>query len=359
MPFASVLGHDRVKQLLARAMAQHKLPPTVLLSGPEGVGKKTLALEVARAAVCPEAQAEACGVCSTCRRVARAQTELPEARARADARRSEPASRNLRLHPDVVLVEPWRTRARDDIRVEQVRDLVREITAPPFESPARVFVVDDAHTLTEQAQNAFLKALEEPPKTSHVFLVSHAPQALLPTIRSRCQQLRLGALARTVLERHLARTLEIEPEEAKLRAALAAGSLSRALAFESQAYRQERDALLELLESVPALGPVEALEAAEGLKDLEDIPRVLTTLRGLLRDMASLRAGAGAETMLNGDVAARIEGLAAGPLGPPAGRLAEAVGEARGALMANANKLLAMDLLLDTFTSTAAGMDAG
>src|SRR6185503_8826444 len=112
MPIRDVLSHERIKGLLARALASGRLPPAVLFAGPEGVGKKTLALAVARALVCDRDGGDACDACPSCSRAARG------------------------LHPDVMLVEP----STAAIKIEQVRDAVREILAHPFEARARAIV---------------------------------------------------------------------------------------------------------------------------------------------------------------------------------------------------------------------------
>lgn len=319
MAFASVLGHDRIKALLARAVAQDRLPPAVLLAGPEGIGKKALALAAARALVCAERGGDTCGACPPCSRALRG------------------------LHPDVMLIRP----EGSAIKIEQVRDAAREIGARPFEARARAFVIDDAHLMTEQAANSLLKSLEEPAASSHVFLVTASPQALLPTVRSRCQLLRLGPLPLALLEAHLVERAGLSGEDARLRAMLSGGSLGAALAFEPEAYRGLRDQLLAILETLGRLGPFERLEVAERLADLDDPALALTALRALLRDAAALRAGARPERLLNPDVGARIASLAQGPVGERAASLAETAAETRNALRGNANKLLSMDLLLD------------
>jgi DNA polymerase-3 subunit delta' len=318
--FAAVLGHERIKALLQDALRRSRLPGALLFTGPDGVGKKTLALAAARAALCDSRSGEACDTCPPCHRSAKG------------------------LHPDLFLLEPEGT----SIKIERVRDLVREIGARPFEGPARAFVVDEAHLLTEQAQNALLKSLEEPPATSHVLLVTSAPQALVTTIRSRCQTLRLGGLPASVVEAFLRDRQGLEPEEAHLRAALADGSLATALSFEAGTYHELRDGLLSLLERLPKLGAMERMEAAEGLADRDDVlPQALTALRALLRDLAALRAGSSPDSLLNADVVPRLEALAETPLGTRAAELAEAVGESREALRVNANRLLSMDVLID------------
>jgi DNA polymerase III subunit delta' len=333
MAFASIRGHERLRGLLARAVAHGRLPPALLFSGPSGVGKKTLALAVGRALLCDHDDGDACDACPTCARAARG------------------------LHPDAILVEPDGL----SIKIEQVRDAVREIAGRPFEGRARAIVFDEAHLLTEQAQNALLKSLEEPPLTSHVFLVTASPQALLPTIRSRCQMLRFSPLPQARLEAHLRERSGLSADEARLRAALSGGSLGAALAFESEAWRDLRVELLELLETLGAGGALGRMHAAERLAEMDDPVLALTALRSLLRDVAALRAGSPA--LLNADVEARLEPLARGPLGERAGQMARAAGETRDALEGKitgtnlrrgpANTLLAFDVLLDALAAPA------
>jgi len=321
---SDVFGHERIRQLLQRVLAGGRLPPAMLFVGPEGVGKRTLALAAGRTLVCEDVEGRrngACGTCHACRRSRRG------------------------LHPDLFEVKADGA----VIKIDQVRTLVREINGRPFEASGRMFVVDDAHLMNEPAANALLKALEEPPPTSHIVLVSALPQGLLPTIRSRCQHVRFGGLPTSLVERHLLARGELDPGEARLRAVLACGSFGAALAFEAESYRTRRDDLLELLETVDGADALERMEAAERLAEAEDTLSVLTTLRSLLRDVAALSLGASIPA-LNVDVVPRLEALARGRLGARALRLAHEVGEARSALAANANKLIALDLLLDSLS---------
>jgi DNA polymerase-3 subunit delta' len=326
MPFPSVLGHDRVKGLLARALGQGRLPPALLLSGPEGVGKRTLAIAAARGLLCDKGPGEPCNACRTCDRTSRG------------------------IHPDLIVVEPETATgflARETIKIEHIRDAVREILGLPFEARARVVILDNAQCMTEQAMNALLKALEEPPATSHLVLVTASPQALLPTIRSRCQTLRLGPLPSAVLETHLQERLGLPPAEARLRASLSGGSLGAAMAFEADGYRALRDDILAMLEQADGASAVHRLAWSERLADADDVMLALTALRSLLRDAAAARAGATAERMLNADVADRLIALGQGRLAARAVDLADLTEETRTALRGNASRPMSMDVLVD------------
>jgi DNA polymerase-3 subunit delta' len=320
MPFREIRGHDALKSFLSRALGRDRVPPAVLFAGPEGVGKKALALAASRALVCLGRRDDPCDECASCDR----------------ARRG--------IHPDVVLVAPP---SKTAIKIDQVRDLAREVGSRPFESRNRGFVIDDAHLMTEEASNALLKSLEEPPDTSHVFLVTATPQGLLPTIRSRCQVLRAGPLPADVVQAHLRDVAGMSAEEARLRARLCGGSIGAALAFESDVYRAVREDTIRLLEATERGAALETLDLSQRLADAEDLPLALTTLRSLLRDLQALRLGVPEASLLNADVADRLRGLAKGSVGARARALAEAVTTTRTAVRGNANKLLAVDSLAD------------
>jgi DNA polymerase-3 subunit delta' len=276
-------------------------------------------------------------------------------RQEADRHPDEDVWRNLRLHPDLVLAEGWgltrtgRPRPEPEIRVDQVRDLIAEIAGAPFEARRRVFVIDDAHTMNDPAQNALLKSLEEPAARSHVILVSASAQGLRQTIRSRCQLLRFGPLPDHLVAALLAGTGHSGVEAAHL-ARLAGGSVGAAESLETETYATMREDLLRLLEGLDGLDALGRMEAAESLEQSEDAGILLTALRSLLRDVAALQAGAPARLLVNTDVADRLEALSAGRLGERAVSLAERAGETRAALRGFAHKLLAFDVLLDAMT---------
>ncbi len=351
-----VLGHEKIRAILARALERDRLPPSLLLAGPDGVGKKTLAFLLAQSILCERSPvAEPCESCRTCRRVGQAldPAKLDALRRQADRHPDEDVWRNFRIHPDLVLAEGWRLtrtgrpRSDPEIRVDQVRELIGEISGAPFEARRRVFLIDDAHTMNEAAQNALLKSLEEPPPRSHVILISSAPLALRQTIRSRCQLVRFGPLSRGTVERVLVERLSVPPEDAHLRSGLAGGSLGVAMALESDLYKTTRETVLGVLETLHGKDALERMEAAAELERVEDPVLVLTVLRSLLRDVVAARAGASGSTFVNGDAAERVSALARGPLGPRAVAFAERAAATRFSVRGFANRPLAFETLVD------------
>ena len=200
MPFSELQAQDRAVGALQAALRRGRLHHAYLLGGPEGVGKGTAARLLAQAANCegPGARVDglpedACGECAPCRKIARGTHPdvflLQEERVMAKAGRWEPKG--------------GRTPSRE-IVVDQVRDLVdHRLSMRRFEGRRRVVVIDPADAMNVQAQNALLKTLEEPPEGTTLVLVSSSPDALLPTIKSRCLRVAFAPLPEPIILAHL------------------------------------------------------------------------------------------------------------------------------------------------------------
>src|SRR6201990_3490517 len=228
--FDELTGNSRVKAALKSMLANDRLPGAMLFTGEEGIGKKLFALEIARALNCrtPKDE-EACGVCSSCVRIRK--LNYPT---RDDV--DEWTQIIWTDHPDVGLV----VAPRRVLRVEQMRQIEKEANFRPFEGKARVFLIDEADKLNDASANALLKVLEEPPRTSHLILITARPAMLLPTILSRCQMIRFSPLAPAEIESYLTKNKLADPSTARLRARAAAGSISRALAGDVKTFTAQR-----------------------------------------------------------------------------------------------------------------------
>ncbi len=241
------------------------------------------------------------------------------------------------------------------IRVKVMRELEREANFRPFEGAARVFIVEDADTMNDQAANALLKTLEEPPPTSHLILTTSNPTALLPTIRSRCQSIRFAPILREAIETFLVEEKKFPTADAALLSRTAGGSLGRALGTDIDTYRERRDSMLEVLTTLVLTGDrAHLLRAAEALaapKERDEYERRLDALEGLIRDAWALRLGRPDETIVNGDLLRQLKPVAAEMTSEQAGSWLTLIEELRGALDVNINRKIASDALLLTMAT--------
>src|ERR1043165_4767801 len=294
--FDELTGNSRVKAALKRMLLADRLPGAMLFTGEEGIGKKRFALEVARALNCRTPKDhEACGVCSSCVRIAR--LNYPQ---REDA--DEWTQIIWTDHPDVgLVVAPKRV-----LRVEQMRQIEKEANFRPFEGKARVFLIDEADKLNDNSANALLKVLEEPPKTSYLILITARPAMLLPTILSRCQMIRFSPLAPEEIETHLVKNAQVDKKTARLRARTAGGSIGRALAGDLVTFTSQRKALLKVLNAlVLSEDRAQVLSSAEKLNEAqykEEFEERLDVLETLIRDAWMLSLGVEPSQLVNEDL---------------------------------------------------------
>lgn len=339
--FSHLIGNDDVKESLSRLLSSQRVPGSLLFAGEEGIGKKLFALELAKALNCRHrVGVEACDECSSCRRISRS-TFPPFGKDDDDKERliwSE--------HADVAMARPY----KNIIRVKVMRELEREANFRPFEGVARIFIVEDADAMNDQAANALLKILEEPPATSHLILTTTNPTALLATIRSRCQAIRFGPLPAADVERFLLEKKQLPPADAALLARTSRGSIGRALAGDVEGYRQQRAEMLEVLRALVLTGDrVQLMRSAEGLaaaKDRDAYEQRLEVLEVLIRDAWALALDRPSETIVNGDLLKDLQQIAVEIRSEQAGKWLSQIEELRGTLEVNINRKIASDALL-------------
>jgi DNA polymerase III subunit delta' len=346
MPFSELIGQERALSALRSALARDALHHAYLFGGPEGVGKATAARLLAQSVNCEAAEADRpCGACGPCRKIARGTHpdvfHLAQERVMAKAGRWEPKG--------------GRTPSKD-IVVDQVRDLVdHRLSLRRFEGRRRVVVIDPADAMNAQAQNALLKTLEEPPDETTLVLVASNPDALLPTIRSRCARVPFAPLPDGVLAERLAAD-GVPAAEIPFVCALAGGSLSRAAEVarrrrQEQARREKGgEAPPDLVRDAASLDPDDASTwiayAAIHGEDRESARDTCQLLEVWLRDVLAIQAVGEDAPLALPDRAA--ETLAAAAAVPPAGA-AERIELARAAVAAlkqNASPALALERML-------------
>ena len=313
MPFSAIVGHERIVGILRRSLTARRIAHAYLFDGIEGCGKRSTALALVEAAFCNGV--DGCGTCAACRRIADLQ------------------------HPDLHLLEPDGA----FIKIEQVRDLQRQLSLRPYEAPFKACIIEAADRFHPAAGNALLKTLEEPPGNALMILLTAHPDAVLPTIRSRCQAIRFPALPEETVSHFLA-SRDFPQETARLAASLAGGSLGRALELCSGEELESRKELIRLLSSLSLqeIGPLFA--AAERLAgDKEQVLSLIDLLAAFLRDILLLQGGS--DEVVNLDLKELIEQEAA-RLTPE--RVMQLIGHAisaRRALQRNTNTRLTLDIL--------------
>jgi DNA polymerase III subunit delta' len=302
MGFGDFLGNAATVAHLRESIRSGRFPHSMILAGPRGAGKYTLALMLAKAVNCLDpvetgGLPDFCGCCANCTRIAQAanlEERVAEAvEAREDLRETDKRETRILIqtHPDVLIIPPDPPQLL--IKLGQVRKAIHAAYyRPPIEA-RRAFTIFTSSSFMKEAANSLLKLLEEPPDHTSIVLLTENPQELLPTIRSRAVVHRLGALPHAELESLLAaRRPELKPKDRTLAARLAEGAVGRALSLDLESYLLSRQDALIILGT--ALGHHGA--AANGFSPMAQEPDYST----LFRATETYRAGAdGQEKTIN------------------------------------------------------------
>lgn len=327
LTFNEFIGNSATVENLRSAVAVDRLPNSLILSGPEGAGKYTLALLLAMSVECErqprdlwsngQSLASFCGICRNCTRIASAANlaDLVEAAviAREDLRETDKKDTRVLIqpHPDVLIIPPDPPQLL--IKLGQIRTLIQRAHYLPSEAPRKIFILT-ASALMKEAANSLLKMLEEPPPTVHILILAENPSELLPTIRSRCASFRLGALPTDEIEMLLAdRRSDLPPQQRSLIARLAQGAAGRALSFDLSTFLAARaDALLLLRNAATKPDHTALFKMTEtyraGAEGQQKTTALLRSVALLLEDLLLLHAGT-PELVRNVDLRPDLERL--------------------------------------------------
>jgi len=346
LSLTDVQGQPAAVELLSRALATGRVPPALLLHGPEGVGKRFLAEILAAALICEEPAAGAdgtpCGRCRSCRMIEHG--SHPDL---VHVSRLEREEDTDHLVPENGAVDEGDLRT--EILIDQIRHLLEIVPLMPRAGRHRVVIVDPAERLNDEAQNGLLKTLEEPPARSMLVLVSASPHRLLPTVRSRCLAVGLRPLPPAELARILVRR-GLGPAEAASRAALSAGRLGTALTLDLAGGRARRDELLSALSRLATerRAGTDFPELAQRLagSDERTLLDGLDLAESLLRDAARVASRAGGPALMHADAAPALQRLATGLGARRAAELVAACERLRAMLRYNTNRMLIAETLL-------------
>src|SRR5688500_12465981 len=261
--FEDIVGQERAIATLRGTLREGRIPNAYLFEGPWGVGKTKTALALAAALVCHTEGDTACGTCPACVRAARFQH--PDIRFLFPVMSDEDDPESIAEVLGEVANDPHHVFTYEkaaSIRIGLTRDLLRELAFRPYEGRRRVIVLRDADRMREDQYSAMLKSLEEPGASTLWVLTTSRAHRLPPTIRSRCLKLRFRALTEAEISGYLVDRVGLGAGAARLLAALASGSLARALTMRGENVSGLRDDAFRALGAANSGDPVRILGAA-------------------------------------------------------------------------------------------------
>lgn len=288
MRFADIIGQEELKGHLQNALQNQKVSHAYIISGEEGSGKRMLAEAFAQTLLCEEKGADACGHCHHCRQT---------------------MSHN---QPDIIYLthEKPATISVDDIRSQINSDIVIR----PYNSDYKVYIVDEAEKMNEQAQNALLKTIEEPPSYAVILLLTTNAQAFLPTIRSRCILLETKPVPDALVRGELMKRYEIPDYQADMSVAFAQGNMGKAIALaQSQEFADRKERVLSLIRHISEMTYADRIA---WIREMEEKKEPLTDYLDLLmvfyRDVLLYKATGQANGLIFADQVYQVKRLADG-----------------------------------------------
>ena len=322
--FSEIVGHEQIKEHMQAAIRDKKPFHAYLFQGEEGVGKEALARTFAAGLQCQSESADKpCKECVSCRQM---------------------ESGN---QPDVI----WVTREKASLGVDEIREqLCNTMDIKPFSSPYKIYLVPEAEKMTEAAQNALLKTIEEPPEYGIVILMTSNISALLPTIQSRCLTMEFRPLSTAVVESYVKEHCQVPDYQARASAAFAQGNLGKAMRYAKSEYFIERkDHIISLLRHVEQMDLSEMLAVIKDLGTRKDEVRDYIDLMVLwYRDVLLFKATKDINQLLFQDEASYISREASHRSYEKIEEILQAFEKAKVRLRANVNFDITMELMLLT-----------
>lgn len=322
--FSEIVGHEQIKEHMQAAIRDKKPFHAYLFQGEEGVGKEALARTFAAGLQCQSESADKpCKECVSCRQM------------------------DSGNQPDVI----WVTREKASLGVDEIREqLCNTMDIKPFSSPYKIYLVPEAEKMTEAAQNALLKTIEEPPEYGIVILMTSNISALLPTIQSRCLTMEFRPLSTAVVESFVKEHCQVPDYQARASAAFAQGNLGKAMRYaKSEDFIERKDHIISLLRHVELMDLSEMLAVIKDLGTRKDEVRDYIDLMVLwYRDVLLFKATKDINQLLFQDEASYISREASHRSYEKIEEILQAFEKAKVRLRANVNFDITMELMLLT-----------
>jgi DNA polymerase-3 subunit delta' len=319
MSFKNIIGHNRSIKILKNAVERGRIPSAYLFSGIDGIGKKSLALTLAKVLNCKNETLDSCDECISCQKI------------------------DSYNHPDVRVIKP----EGNVIKIGQIRDLQKGLSYRPFEGKKKVSIIDEAEKMNQHSANSLLKTLEEPPLDTLIILVTSHGHRLLPTITSRCQKIRFNPLPSDSISQIVRNHLDIDEERAHLLASLSGGSASNALRMNREVFLRYRKKLIHQISTVSHNSINELFQfAGELSSQKDDLLDILESLKIYFRDLLVMKEGLSKKGLINVDLEKELNARASNFNSKDLLGKIKIVDETQQMLMGNVNKRLALETML-------------
>ena len=322
--FSDVLGHEQTIAHMKSAIAANKVSHAYLLAGEKGSGKKLLTGIFARTLQCEAHGSEPCGKCHSC---------------------IQAESGN---QPDIIYVTHEKP---GSISVDDIRGQVNgDIQIKPYSSPYKIYIIDEAEKLTQQAQNALLKTIEEPPAYAIIMLLTANEGMLLPTIKSRCVTLTMKPVSLPLIRQYLMEELQIPDYRADICAAFSQGNVGKAKRLAtSDSFGEMLEHALHMVKYISEMEPSDLVEDLKKINTYKmDIQDYLDLLMVWYRDVLMFKATRDADSLVFSNELNSIRDKAKDSSYEGLECIIKALEKAKVRLNANVNFDMAMELLLLT-----------
>lgn len=323
--FRDIIGQQQVKNHLQTAIKQNNISHAYILCGETGSGKRTVSDAISQTIQC-ENRIDGIDACENCKSCIQAKSHN---------------------HPDIKYI----THEKTSISVDDIREqLNNDISIKPYSSKYKIYIIPDAGKMTEQAQNALLKTIEEPPVYVVIIMITDNISSLLPTIQSRCITLNLKPLSNNEIASYLTSHLKLEPERAQIAAGFCQGNMGKAIRFaSSQDFQEMKEQVLTLLKSIDKMNVADIINVIKDFsKNKNNVNDYLDLMLLWYRDVLMFKVTKDTNLLLYHDEYKDISKQASTRGYADIEKIINAIDKAKIRLNANVNFEVVLELLVLT-----------